>query len=216
MGRSRKSTRHRQRSKPGAPASRAPRPKRANDRLVISLSHLVADLASAVSGAAAAITSAAEAITAAASNITAASTRRRPQVDHAGVPEVPPGGGGDHRRCDGVSLWLAAESWGPLEAPAANGATIVIPVYDHDRGEPFEHLVARFNRWRRSNAVEAMSSKMIGARLGEEGFSTHRPKGVAGGPRLHLYRRPPAGIADPQTSLLEQPGIAAALAGSPS
>jgi hypothetical protein len=91
---------------------------------------------------------------------------------------------------DAVTLWLAAECWGPLVIKFPDSyEDLAIPEYDAQHGEPFEHLCARYKHWCATVGSLPMSVVRIGHRLQQEGFVIVRPG--RGNSRARRYFRPP-------------------------
>jgi hypothetical protein len=92
---------------------------------------------------------------------------------------------------DAVSMWLDAAAWDQLVIrPVDSEFPFTIPAYREGRGEPFEHLAARFKHWCQRVGQSGIGVKEFAKRLKQEHFHKHRPEGRAGKVRDWLLPAP--------------------------
>jgi hypothetical protein len=110
---------------------------------------------------------------------------------------------------DAVSLWLDAETWERLETieegapfgagPGGGAPRLIVPAYNPDVGETFDHLSVRFKAWCRRVGQPLSQVTRLAQRLQQQGFVLIRPRvgdPVAGGkakpgPRRYFRPLPP-------------------------
>jgi hypothetical protein len=94
---------------------------------------------------------------------------------------------------DAVSLWLEGESWGAMQVRDPDGdldhpQRIQLGYHNPAHGETFEEVSARFRHWCQVVGQPPLGSKVLAARLRQEGFT--RGDQYEGGRHVRVWKRP--------------------------